>query len=329
AILSECLTGRPPYGGATYEQVIINICMKDAEDVRMHNPGVPEGIAQVIQKALARERDARFASAREFLDALATATGGLVSSRPGRGSADEFASLSSRRSSGPNVIRSDPPPGPNGFAPTVEVHPAGTSKVGWSTSGKAVAKRERRRFAMVAVGALAIGSVGALLVLREKGIGRSEPTKAVVAAPVPAREIALRLTSKAANARFFVNDAELPGGVLKGHPGDTRLVWVKTDGMQPFAKEVSLHEGGPASIELDPPEGEAAAATAPQVVPAGDASSAASAEPAKPPPVHVGGHVPIRHPPPGKPEPPATAVHVTPPPPQGTGIAGGLQLKKD
>src|SRR4029079_5119957 len=34
AILYECMTGRPPHSGGTYEQVIIAICMKDVEDLR-------------------------------------------------------------------------------------------------------------------------------------------------------------------------------------------------------------------------------------------------------------------------------------------------------
>jgi len=34
AILFECLTGRPPHTGETYEQVILSICMRDAPDVR-------------------------------------------------------------------------------------------------------------------------------------------------------------------------------------------------------------------------------------------------------------------------------------------------------
>src|SRR6185369_14378068 len=82
AILYECLTGRPPYRGTTYEQVIVNICMNDADDVRVHNPGVPEAVAHVIARALARDRDERFPSARSFLDALKAGAGGLVSSRP-------------------------------------------------------------------------------------------------------------------------------------------------------------------------------------------------------------------------------------------------------
>src|SRR5262249_98189 len=56
AILYECLTGRPPHTGTSYEQVIVNICMHDVEDVRLHNPAVPEAPAQVIARALSRDR---------------------------------------------------------------------------------------------------------------------------------------------------------------------------------------------------------------------------------------------------------------------------------
>lgn len=70
AILYECLTGRAPHVGRAYEQVIVNICMHDAEDVRVHDSTVPEGVADFIAKALARERDERFQSAREMLAAL-------------------------------------------------------------------------------------------------------------------------------------------------------------------------------------------------------------------------------------------------------------------
>ncbi|HEY4117997.1 MAG TPA: serine/threonine-protein kinase, partial [Byssovorax sp.] len=100
AILYECLSGRPPYNGTTYEQVIINICMKDAEDLRVHNPGVTEPVAQLVARALSRERDARFSTAREFLDALVSATGGLVSSRPGsRSSGEELLAAMTPRAS--------------------------------------------------------------------------------------------------------------------------------------------------------------------------------------------------------------------------------------
>jgi len=70
AILYECLTGKPPHCGKSYEQVIVNICMKDPEDVRIHNPAVPDDLAKIISKALAREREDRYPDARALLNAL-------------------------------------------------------------------------------------------------------------------------------------------------------------------------------------------------------------------------------------------------------------------
>jgi eukaryotic-like serine/threonine-protein kinase len=70
AILYECLTGEPPHMGKSYEQVIVNICMHDAKDVRESNPQVPEGVASVIRRALRRERDERYPTARAMLEAL-------------------------------------------------------------------------------------------------------------------------------------------------------------------------------------------------------------------------------------------------------------------
>jgi serine/threonine-protein kinase len=83
AILYECLAGRPPVEGQSYEQVIVNICVKDIPDVRTFNPDVPASIAALIHKALGREREARFANAREMFDALAeSAPEGLKNSIP-------------------------------------------------------------------------------------------------------------------------------------------------------------------------------------------------------------------------------------------------------
>ncbi len=78
AILYECLTGRAPHTGASYEQVIVNICSKDADDVRLHNPGVPEDVANVLRKALERSPEVRFQSAREFSEAVAHASDGAL-----------------------------------------------------------------------------------------------------------------------------------------------------------------------------------------------------------------------------------------------------------
>src|SRR5262249_11339522 len=150
AILYECLTGRPPHTGATYEQVIVAICMKDADDVRVHNPSVPESVSRVIAHALTRDRAGRFANAREFLDSLAAATGGTMLPRSGRGSADDLAS---GRAGGTMMSPGQTPMPTAGYEPTLAMkgNPA-ASRVGWSTTGGSSTgrSRDRRTYLIVA-----------------------------------------------------------------------------------------------------------------------------------------------------------------------------------
>ena len=72
AILFECLSGRPPHTGPTYESVLVAICTKDAPDLRELEPEVPEELARIVGRALSREREQRFQRAEELLAALTT-----------------------------------------------------------------------------------------------------------------------------------------------------------------------------------------------------------------------------------------------------------------
>jgi serine/threonine-protein kinase len=77
-ILFEMLAGRPPHVGSVYEAVLIDICTKDAPDLKSLVPEVTEELSQVVRRALMRDRDQRFQNAREFYDALASAAPGLL-----------------------------------------------------------------------------------------------------------------------------------------------------------------------------------------------------------------------------------------------------------
>jgi eukaryotic-like serine/threonine-protein kinase len=70
AILFECLTGRPPHTGESYEQVILSICMRDAPAVRSIDQSVSPEVSAFVERALARDRNQRFASAERMLAAL-------------------------------------------------------------------------------------------------------------------------------------------------------------------------------------------------------------------------------------------------------------------
>lgn len=223
AILFECLAGRPPHAGGTYEQVIVNICMNDADDVRLHNPTVPEAIAAVIGRALSRDREARFADARSFLDTLRAAAGGLLSSRPGAISMDDIPGLpiadstATPMASGARTPSQRPAPllgsgrlsDPGDAAlndmvegqskPPIAVRsPALVFSTG-TTRRRAAVRRRQRMFILVAVTALLTGGASALLITRTWGPRSVEPSasarasnptptgpEAVATAPLPA-----------------------------------------------------------------------------------------------------------------------------------------------
>jgi serine/threonine-protein kinase len=75
AILFECLTGRPPHVGETYEQIMLAICMNKAPDVRRWAPEVPAEVASFVAKSLETEPDARWQTAEEMLTTLRRAAG--------------------------------------------------------------------------------------------------------------------------------------------------------------------------------------------------------------------------------------------------------------
>jgi serine/threonine-protein kinase len=325
AILYECLTGRAPHTGSTYEQVIINICMKDAEDVRVHNPAVPEAIAQVIKRALCRERDQRVASARELLDALIVAAPGLIG-RVGRTSGPEDGALTSNPGiSARTPVQVTPPDSQHasqGFGPTLEV-PAGigASRVGWSTSGGGAARQSRRLYAAVAVGCLAVGGVAALLMFR----GPANPPAEV---PVAA-EVVTQVKSNAEGARVLVDGANVLDGVVRGHHGERKKVRVEADGYVPVDRELVIDTATPQveiALQKEGPEVTPAPSGAASAGPSAQAS-AGSAPGTAPRP--VGGNRPGN----GKALPktdPSTAPAATPAvTPKPTGVAGGLQIKTE
>ena len=83
AIFYEMLAGRTPHVGSVYHAVLVDICTRDADDVRLLAPQVPEPIAAIVARALGRDKLARFADAQAFLDALAPYSSVQLSSGEG------------------------------------------------------------------------------------------------------------------------------------------------------------------------------------------------------------------------------------------------------
>jgi eukaryotic-like serine/threonine-protein kinase len=70
-ILFEAATGRVPFDGDTFNELLIKIVTEEAPPVRQLAPDLDPGLADIIDRARQKNPDQRFPSAREFRDALA------------------------------------------------------------------------------------------------------------------------------------------------------------------------------------------------------------------------------------------------------------------
>src|SRR5687767_11817139 len=70
AVLYEMLTGEPPHTGATVQAIIARVLTDKVRSVRSTRDMVPENVDAAVQRALAKLPADRFASAKEFADAL-------------------------------------------------------------------------------------------------------------------------------------------------------------------------------------------------------------------------------------------------------------------
>jgi serine/threonine-protein kinase len=157
AILYECLAGRPAFTGATYESVIVTICTRG-------------------KRALARDRAARFSSARDMLDALVADSNGVL---PVSMRSDSMKGVrgSGTSSSSGSTPRLSPGPATLGAVSTIAVTPDP------SRTGGPVPAPSR---VPVVLGGVGIAAVGVLAGLWLSGPSTDPRAGTSVAAPVSA-----------------------------------------------------------------------------------------------------------------------------------------------
>ncbi len=87
--LYQMLSGHLPFVGDSMAQLMFKIANEQPADIRTLNPEVPEGLAEVLVKAMAKDADQRYQSGEEFAAALrpygetpSTATGMNIPAAP-------------------------------------------------------------------------------------------------------------------------------------------------------------------------------------------------------------------------------------------------------
>lgn len=78
-MLYEMLSGRVPFEGTSIDVLVRRLAGEKPPELRSMAPHVPEALALVTHRALAFDRDARFASAEAMADALLAAEDGMAS----------------------------------------------------------------------------------------------------------------------------------------------------------------------------------------------------------------------------------------------------------
>jgi eukaryotic-like serine/threonine-protein kinase len=76
-VFYNMVTGSHAYDGPSYSDVLVSICTEPLPDLRLTAPWLPKGLGNWFDKACARERELRFQSADEMVDALQEAAGGV------------------------------------------------------------------------------------------------------------------------------------------------------------------------------------------------------------------------------------------------------------
>jgi serine/threonine-protein kinase len=130
-ILFEMLSGKPPYKADTPMGVVVKHITEPVPNILEVNPALPQAIEVIIQKAMAKDREARFATCTELAAALSTVA---------RGETLDLKTLLAvpRPSAAQTVIARRGEPPASHTQPNVRVSPAPRKKTGlWIGLGAA------------------------------------------------------------------------------------------------------------------------------------------------------------------------------------------------
>ena len=83
-ILYEALSGNPPYQATTLPDLLIKVVSQDPSPLSQVRGDLPSALSALVMKAMAKDREARFQSARELFDALGAVAATLPDDPPVR-----------------------------------------------------------------------------------------------------------------------------------------------------------------------------------------------------------------------------------------------------
>jgi serine/threonine-protein kinase len=234
-VLYEMFAGRPPFDAETFSELVLQIATETPPSLRTLAPDVPDGLVRVVERAMARDADARYASLDEMIaEMLPFAPGAMTTG--------------SRRLASSQATSAASPPQP--FAATQRLEtPLSTESVPDAAVFKA-GSRPRGLILGVGLAALAVVAMGVFAV---KLLGSSAPdtlandragegsveAPARAAASAGARPVERAPDPAAANVAADTS-ARVP--VDTSTEGPPRPTTVRIDGAEPVPREKSAEQ---------------------------------------------------------------------------------------
>ena len=233
-ILYEMLTGAFPFDAETYNELIVKIATEDPTPITTLLPDLDLALVEVIGRAMARSRDARYASVAELAAALEPFAGGVTFRRLSSASGNQLPVFSQRvpRGSGSGPTRG----AGRGLEETFSARPTEQAETPSALRAAPIAaepvvgmpvtaaanQSASRRVLVPLLGLCVVAALVAFVWLRFAG-DAGEPSRAAKARPLPVRTSAPMTaaappeTEPGAEARPGAA-ADLPAGLPSGLP---------------------------------------------------------------------------------------------------------------
>ncbi len=175
-VLFELLAGRPPFQGETLPELSVRIATETPPPLRNYRPDLPNGLEPVILKCLEKNREQRFANVAELVGALVEFGPKRV-----RTSAERISRIIQNAGLSNSAIQL-----PASEYPGPEAGQGGGTVAAWGATGVPGERGSRRGLvALLGIGVVVLGAVGAALVLHTSKTAVAAPASATPAAALP------------------------------------------------------------------------------------------------------------------------------------------------
>jgi serine/threonine-protein kinase len=273
-VMYELLTGRVPFPGDGFGEILVAHLTRNPDPPRSLNPDISPELEAIVLHAIEKDKNRRFQSMAEFEAAVADPQGHFAqfAQLPG------YTGSASTSNHGTMVLNNDNPTmrGPSQMMPTVRgpsqvmasvgSGPRPTTLSGAASEVGPAPPRSKAPMVIVAVAALGIVGGGAAFLLKPKAPEAPAPTPVVQnpnpppetpKPPPPPKEefVKVTITSEPAGAKVFRAGKEEPEGVtpheMKLKKGDASFdIQVKLDGYKTEVKTITSEVNRDVSVTL-------------------------------------------------------------------------------